>query len=62
MPDFIRGIGDSVAAVVQHSPSITTSSSSSKLLANATHRSDEDRLMVLTSEHQLIEFDARDGK
>jgi hypothetical protein len=23
MPDFIRGIGDSVAAVVQHSPSIT---------------------------------------
>ncbi|KAJ5276249.1 hypothetical protein N7524_002402 [Penicillium chrysogenum] len=33
-----------------------------KLLANATHRSDEDRLMVLTSEHQLIEFDARDGK
>lgn len=33
-----------------------------KLLANGTHQSDEDRLMVLTSEHQLIEFDARDGK
>lgn len=33
-----------------------------KLLANATYQSGEDRLMVLTSEHQLIEFDARDGK
>lgn len=33
-----------------------------KLLANVTHQSGEDRLMVLTSEHQLIEFDARDGK
>ncbi|CDM33533.1 hypothetical protein DTO013E5_7391 [Penicillium roqueforti] len=33
-----------------------------KLLANGTHQSGEDRLMVLTSEHQLIEFDARDGK
>lgn len=33
-----------------------------KLLANATPQSGEDRLMVLTSEHQLIEFDARDGK
>ncbi|CAI7622494.1 unnamed protein product [Penicillium viridicatum] len=32
------------------------------LLANGTHQSGEDRLMVLTSEHQLIEFDARDGK
>ncbi|KAJ5130354.1 uncharacterized protein N7515_006393 [Penicillium bovifimosum] len=33
-----------------------------KLLANGTNQSSENRLMVLTSEHQLIEFDARDGK
>ncbi|KAJ6081814.1 hypothetical protein N7499_006688 [Penicillium canescens] len=33
-----------------------------KLLANGTNQSEESRLMVLTSEHQLIEFDARDGK
>jgi U3 small nucleolar RNA-associated protein 4 len=32
-----------------------------KLLANGTHKADQDRLMVLTSEHQLVEFDARDG-
>ncbi|KAJ5384942.1 hypothetical protein N7517_002853 [Penicillium concentricum] len=39
-----------------------SSAPTQKLLANATHQSGESRLMVLTSEHQLIEFDARDGK
>lgn len=32
-----------------------------RLMANGNHQAGQDRLMVLTSEHQLVEFNARDG-